>query len=590
MHLHGIISISSMKQEEGNAFMQDADGKKIHSAPSDGSSGTSPVQKKSSFPPSAKKEKVDLASINALPLSDDSDVSSDEYVRGGEVPVKKVPAAENHRATPDEKGRIEKKEFTIPVLRTYQSDTRDIAETKGGGELRTILAKEAEEKKTAQKEYLQKTRNIMKESVVLQDEHTNILREQAEKKVGKIKGGGKEGSDPAESVDRQRVTKSVSGALAYMQSVQPGDEPSQAEGDALENADKDEGPVLEKKDANADKNTSLPEAQIPAITPPLPEETADDVPLPEKKQGLFARMRGRARPEDVFTEEDRRTMQEKQNEIIEKESIEDAWQDFQKKKERLQEQGLKMRDVRSFDAPTAVGASTNKQSIFSIIFVFIFLSGLIFGVVFIATRPNKISNAIPLEELKSVPDVIGSENKVFVDMSATPDEWPSITKRGDISDVVSKYVPYENRNTKSVQIDLDEFSRNFIMRIPPGLRSTLGDYYFVGNYVTQTDVNGIFIVSVENYNDALIWMLKWEKNAINSLISVFPTLFQRSNPENVSAEIQIIDNKDVRILKNSFSDNDLMYYFFNRSVLVFIAGDKKIIPIINARIRSANTG
>ena len=234
------------------------------------------------------------------------------------------------------------------------------------------------------------------------------------------------------------------------------------------------------------------------------------------------------------------------------------------------------------------GSSARKQNILTVGIVFFILSGLIFTVVFIATRPINTSGFAPFEELKSVQDVIGSENKMFVNMSATPDEWPSIVQRGDVPNIVNKFVPYEIHDGDNVQINLDDFDRAFIMRIPSGLRDALGDYYFVGNHVTQTDVNGIFIVSVKNYGNALVWMLKWEKNAINSFISVFPDFFRRANPENTLVESRVIDNKDVRVLKNPLSEDSLMYYFFNRSILVFIAGSENAIPVINNRIRSAN--
>ena len=83
-------------------------------------------------------------------------------------------------------------------------------------------------------------------------------------------------------------------------------------------------------------------------------------------------------------------------------------------------------------------------------------------------------------------------------------------------------------------------------------------------------------------------MLNWEKNALNAFSSVFPNTIQSANTENTSVETRLIDNKEVRILKNPKSEYRLMYYFFNRSILVFIVGNEEAIVEINNRIRSAN--
>ena len=83
-------------------------------------------------------------------------------------------------------------------------------------------------------------------------------------------------------------------------------------------------------------------------------------------------------------------------------------------------------------------------------------------------------------------------------------------------------------------------------------------------------------------------MLNWEKYAINGLVNLFPNTLKTTNPENTTVEKKVIDNQDVRILKNQLSETAVSYYFFNRSVLVIIVGDEGIIPQINKRIIAAN--
>ena len=554
-----------MAQEGGNVPAQQNDDVKAD-APS--LSDTSKKQKKSS-PSVSSREKADAASIDAL-----SSDASGEYVRDGSAvrQRKKSASKKSGDDTSDKKG------FSIPILRTYHSDTRNIAETKGGAELRTILAKEAEEKRRAQEEYLTKTKDIMKESAVLRDQYENFSKAQREKVESRSR----------KKVDREHITRSISGAAEYMKSTRPVQE--------------EEKPQLVEKDL---PKVSTPKVNVPAEQPTsvdgdLPDVTGVALPTSSGVQtqkhastsgkGLFARIRGRVTPEDHFTEQERQSMQEEQKKIVEKESIEGAWKDFQKKKKALREKGLEARDVRSYttSADISPGGDVRKLHVVTVIIIFVLIAGLVFGVIFLATKKTHTPGLVAIEEFQSVPDVVGSENKISVDMSASPDGWPAITQRGEVQYIVNKFVPYELRNEKKVQISFDEFIRAFIMRIPPGLRDTLGNYYFVGNYVTQSTVNGIFIVSVENYSDALVWMLKWEKNTVNSFVSVFPNVFQRSNPENVSVEHRVIDNKDVRVLKNPLSENALLYYFFNRSILVFVAGDESMVSIINNRIRSAN--
>lgn len=500
------------------------------------SSDVHPAQKDLSSP--SNNGDVDIASIDALP----PETSSGEYARNDGVARAETLPADRHTDSPDT--RSPEENFKIPVLRTYHGDARNIAQTKGGAELRTVLAKEAEEKRMAQEEYLQKTRDIMKESVVLRDRYKNFSEKQ--------KGDGPLENVVMKAADERAVTNSISGALAYMHSAQAGKVRKEAGGDG--------GPPVQNQ---------------PAL---------------KKRSGLFSGVR-RKNPEDTFTKEERQSLQDQQKDIVEKESIEGAWKDFQRRKKGLEQKGFNARDVRSYttSAELSPHSSARKQSVAIVVVVIILLVGLVSSVIYIATQSTETpGGTISFEELQSVPDVINSENRVFVNMSASPDRWPIISKQGDVRNIVNKFVPYEISDQENMQITLDEFSQAFIMRIPPGLRSSWGDYYFVGNYVSQGDVNGIFIVSVKNYSDALIWMLKWEKNVINSFVSVFPTFFRQSNPENTSVESRIIDNKDVRVLRNPLSEKAFMYYFFNRSILVFTAGDEDIIPFINNRIRSAN--
>ena len=75
---------------------------------------------------------------------------------------------------------------TIPILRTFHNDRSQITRSKGGAELRSLLAKEMEERKIAQETYKKDVRNLMKESV-----HLRQRRDETEKKYS----GADDGAD-----------------------------------------------------------------------------------------------------------------------------------------------------------------------------------------------------------------------------------------------------------------------------------------------------------------------------------------------------------------------------------------------------------
>ena len=532
--------------------------------------------------PQNSEKKVDIASIDASAAG-----ASGEFVRDGGKGVYREDDPKQKTDTENfvPKDSPKKSEYTIPVLRTYHHDTRNIAQTKGGAELRTILAKEAEEKRIAQEEYIRNTKDIMKESAVLRDKYRNFTKKQHGKDVSKSTPSTTGTDTDVQSINRKNITHTLSGATAYMQSVNS-------------NADQRETSSFQ----HASKKNTTPSSERPSSsvsidvpnkkTKNISEESGD---RRTEKKGIFARIRGRALPKDAFTQQERELLQNKQQEIVEKQSIQDAWKDFKQKKETIQQRGLEARDVRSYSATPDQQTSNkayNRQNILLLIIVFFLLVGLIFFVVFLAVSPTeRLITRSDINETSAVPDVINSEHQVFVNMSdeTASDIWQSITEGGGGQDTVTKFVPYESVGEKDLQLSFQGFSSAFSLRIPIGLQTAFDDYYFVGKYTTQIGTNGIFIASIKKYGDAFVWMRNWEKNAINSFSSIFPSFFQQSKTVNITVEPRIIDNQDVRVIQNHSSQKDLIYYFFGRSILVFIAGDESIIPLINARIRSMNT-
>ena len=509
-------------------------------------------------------------------------------------------------AAPEEK----KKAIHIPTLRTYRGDSQQVAKTTGGTELRTVLAREMEEKKKAQETYRQNVRELMKESAVLKDEQRNLMKKwsRKEKETGKPE-------QTEQDIHKEHITKSIAGAADYMKDVEPLPAAEKqnvvsdavADGSDSDNIQKSTKPNTVTVDEIKDR---LPEtaAEQSAPTQPsmnaqplgasivqtnktsapietAPQETAGQLP---KKPGMFAWLRNVGKRRESFSEAEQLIMQQQQEEAVEKESMRKKWQEFSEKKERLREQGFETRDVRSYDVHPPKNIIIQKQSVVAILIVLLILVGLVVVIISIATRPNETSGIIAPEEIQPSSDVIISERQVAVDITTAIEDWNGITRNAGQQYTISKFIPYAIREDQNVLLSLEEFSRLFTMNLPNGLLETLRGWYFTGNYTTNTSANGVFIVGVERYGDALVWMLNWEKNALNAFSNVFPNTIQSANTENTSIETRLIDNKEVRILKNPKSEYRLMYYFFNRSILVFIVGNEEAIVEINNRIRSAN--
>ena len=577
----------------------------------------------------------------------------------------------SHTAHNQKKG--EEKEVFVPILRTFENDSRHIAKTKGGSELRVLLAREMEQKKLAQQEYIQNTRELLKESLILKDQKRDFLKKEKEVKDTNTTSTASFNIPPASPSDNDdHFTDSIGGAADYVQNIASSSEKKQTPrtqavrvGDG-EDITKELNTIAEEKDSTKDgevvfhtSNTVKPVKKSGLFgwlrrkkkqTPPQktttpPQQPAKNTPAPiEKKQPvsvkkeslgtmmptsstqsikgapivggqqpvsttkesldsvqptssqddapkkttILDRARGRKRPGDVFTKEERVSMEKRQREIVEKEEMRNKWRDFHVKKEKLREQGFRARDVRSYGTTQPERRVLRKQGIAAIILVILILSALVSTIAFVVVRPVDEPGVIDPKDIAPVKDVVTNEQRVLIDVVSSSKDWNSIMRSRADHYTLTQFIPYTQVEQDNVQITFKEFSEFFALNMPDTLFNTFGEYYFVGNYITPSQVNGVFILAVENYGDALVWMLNWEKNAINAFSQVFPDALTQSQPGTTSTVSRAIDNKDVRILSNPESRDQLLYYFFNRSLLVFIVGEEDAVVKINHRIRSAN--
>ena len=553
-------------------------------------------------------------------MSDDKDVMKE--TEGG----KRAETLKRKEKTEGEKeGGGASDTSLIPVLRTFQGDSADVAYSRGGVEMRKVLAVEMEKKKKEQEEYLRETKELLKEAAILKEKQRGAARRQKNAASGVKAQSDQPADEDGETEERQKtnderkmrrkidneqMTNTMVGALNYAKRANQG-----AVAVLKERPPAVPQPRADVKEAEAVRRAAKKvhhgtidqlkrmkqDAPAPAVRAEAPAKAGADTPpvdlggkmqfsqFQDKPPGFIGKLRNSIKLKKDVSQEQRNILRQKQKEAVEKEEMRKAWQSFETKKEQLRESGLRARDVRSYSAKATPNKALRRQNFIAIFLVLLILITLVVVVVYILTKPNEapIANA-PREDVRPVSDVVTSESQVSVAVLSTPKEWGRITQSSGSTHTISKFIPYEVVDGSSVQFDLNSFFSVFNMPVPDGLKKSLGNYYFVGSYTTDTTVNGIFIVTVKNYGDALSWMLSWENSAVNAFADVFPNTLLKSNPGNTQVRTKIIDNKDVRILTNARSSAQLLYYFFNRSVLVFIVGEEDAVRQINNRIRSAN--
>ena len=479
-----------------------------------------------------------------------------------------------------EQKQEEQKRPRIPVLRTFEHDTSEIIKDKGGSELRTMVVHEREEKRREKKEFQKEVREMNKEALILRNKQNEIAQTTRKTEI-------------QEQVADRQLQHVVEGATEYFQNIA---REARKEKESVEQKQEPQETSPQKElpqEQPTPQEQSVPQKQHDGEVAEeqrqvVREEVVQQTEPPEIKKGFLAKVRGRISPEEAFSKEQRELMQAQQEEVTKKKEVEDAWKQFQNKKENLREKGFMLRDVRSHNPFPEKNKKLRKQNFIAIGSIAIISIGLIVLIYSIVTRSTDTVGYIPPSDLRPTQDVVTSEKRTTVNVVDNKEGWEAITTQGGNPFTVTKFVPFEERETGSVQLSLGGLFDVFAVAIPAGFFDTLNSYYFIGNYRTEEELSSILILSVENYGDALVWMLNWEKYAINGLVNLFPNTLKTTNPENTTVEKKVIDNQDVRILKNQLSETAVSYYFFNRSVLVIIVGDEGIIPQINKRIIAAN--
>ena len=435
--------------------------------------------------------------------------------------------------------RVEE-ENPIPILKTFHYDVRKLAETEGGAKLRTILAKELEEKKKAQEEYQKRTKDLLKESTILKKQYSDIKKEEELKEKAK------------QEIYEKDISSSIASAVNYMQHG-----------------------TLNKEDGLTQKTEEDNSIQIDSIEP-------------VKKSGFFSSL---LKPKKELSFEQKELLKQEEEKIKKREGFKKVWKDFEEKKDTLKEEGAKIRNARQYGQPIIQNNILLRQNFTAIIIIIILIGGfatILFTVIRQQTTTPAIQS-ISTENLYETNDIIQSENSVFIDISTNKLLWEEgIVKEKD--SLFTKFVPYLVKDNATQQASIEELFNSRDINLPQQFFNAFNTYYLIGSYTDKIQTNYVLILSVKNYSTAVTTLFNLEELLTPELIKLFPGVF--AEPTTSSSVIfrgELIDNKSTKIFTDVKNlSHELLYYFFNRNYVVFIFGSTDSVRSINGFIRSTN--
>ena len=427
-------------------------------------------------------------------------------------------------------------ENPIPILKTYYYDVKKMTETNSGSQLRTILAKELDEKMRAKQEYKKKTREILKESAILKQKYSTLKQqEKAHKKL-------------EDKIHEKEISDVIANAVNYMQ----------------------HGKIAAPANINI-KNESL-EEEVPVNSTNI------------AKGGLLSIFKPKK-----FSYEKKQMFKEKEKIIQKKAAFKQAWQKFEEKKNKSKEEGAEIRNVRDFEKPNNnvqnnILIKQNMVAIFIIIILFIGFSSILFVII---KKKVETPNVVPIPQsvLYEAVDVIQPENTIFVDITTTSEAWGNKLSEEKSTRFI-KFVPYivSDSNIQK-QATLDEFFKGRGSNISNNFFTPFDSYYFIGTYSDKTLTNYVLIVSIDKYTDAVTTLFNFNNQLLPLFAQLFPNIFNSSiSKQKIETRTTLIDNKSVKILTNLENrSHQLSYYFFNRNYVVFVLGSPNSISLINEK-------
>ena len=277
-----------------------------------------------------------------------------------------------------------------------------------------------------------------------------------------------------------------------------------------------------------------------------------------------------------------------QEEIVAKNELIKSQRELDAKKEKIREMAGDLKTKKDFK--TSVKDTYLVKNILLTFVAVCVLIAFIFIIYILLIRENSSQVVIPEEQATEEKDVIIFENKRLFNIDEEDAVWRQTFEAAKENNTLTKFIPFSVQGERNLQVEKNELFSRFDVLLPSGFVVLLNNYYFLGEYKSESDSIGVFISTIENQGDALVWLLKFGNLIPKAFLDLFPTLLNPTNENRLSSTPKVIDNKEIYVLENKDDNVKVLYYFFNREILVILVGDgEEIITEINRRIRLANS-
>lgn len=140
---------------------------------------------------------------------------------------------------------------------------------------------------------------------------------------------------------------------------------------------------------------------------------------------------------------------------------------------------------------------------------------------------------------------------------------------------------------KQVHVTALDFLQSIEAHVPASFLQTLGNDYIVGIHTLDTNIPFI-LLTTQSYGHAFSGMLEWEKNIEENLLPFFSPNSEFIKPaiaagSNIFKD-EIINNLDVRILRDTDGVTRVIYAFVDRSTIL-ITTDVRTLKELSSRAR-----
>ncbi|MCU0660081.1 MAG: hypothetical protein MUD00_00480 [Candidatus Pacebacteria bacterium] len=127
----------------------------------------------------------------------------------------------------------------------------------------------------------------------------------------------------------------------------------------------------------------------------------------------------------------------------------------------------------------------------------------------------------------------------------------------------------------------------FTVHMPELVSETLENAVMLGIYTTSDDSLPFLILKTNAYNEAFAGFREWESRLFDDMYRLFGVSLSGKNNALFSATFQdgTLENKDVRVLKNTANEIALLYAFADEQTIV-IATDARAFKEILSRLTS----